>query len=708
MTRPLQILVLLLVLVLEGRAQTFVEGDYQINRKKATAGFEVAELLAGSNITFTWNNTNKTLTLAGSAGTGGTSITTLGTITTGTWTATPITDAYIASAATWNAKQAALVSGTNLKTVNGTSLLGSGNLAVGNVTDGQTLTTGLTFPPTGLKIINDEATDYTVLLLVQGAEQTANHSINFDVMNGTRNLTLGGNLNITANATISGTNTGDQDLTNYVQTGDSPTFNQITLTNGIINSQAGTLSYNFYDIVDSVALPFIAVSLYDDQGTPSLIGSSLFGFRGDGAGSGYQFFQGSTNNFTFEGVLGANTATVSAATFSGSFTGSGANLTNIDAGDIATGTLATARLPTVPVANGGTGATTLTANAVLLGNGTSALQTVAPSTTGNVLTSNGTTWTSAAPTTGANPAGSGSELQFRSSGTAFGAVTNSSVSGGTLTLGNAEALATTPTAYLTLRNTTAATVGVPVQVSPSIVLEGQGWKTTATAASQTVRFRQNVLPVQGTTNPSATLQIQSEINNSGTWANNLTLTSGSSVMLLGVSNGTGEIQFGTTGVNIRNSGGAMLFYNDTMAIGSVGVNLGSDDTIGWASTTGASGSALTVGLWRDANNILAQRNSTNAQTFRLYETDSGANDEYLELTAASGTNLIRPQATGTGTASVVRYHTTTTVFWTSGSGSPESVVTAPVGSLYTRTDGGAATTLYVKESGTGSTGWVAK
>jgi len=43
-----------------------------------------------------------------------------------------------------------------------------------------------------------------------------------------------------------------------------------------------------------------------------------------------------------------------------------------------------------------------------------------------------------------------------------------------------------------------------------------------------------------------------------------------------------------------------------------------------------------------------------------------------------------------------------------GTGSPEGVVTAPVGSLYTRTDGGAGTTLYVKESGTGNTGWVAK
>lgn len=46
--------------------------------------------------------------------------------------------------------------------------------------------------------------------------------------------------------------------------------------------------------------------------------------------------------------------------------------------------------------------------------------------------------------------------------------------------------------------------------------------------------------------------------------------------------------------------------------------------------------------------------------------------------------------------------------WTSGAGSPEGAVTAVVGSMRTRTDGGANTTLYVKESGTGNTGWVAK
>jgi hypothetical protein len=57
---------------------------------------------------------------------------------------------------------------------------------------------------------------------------------------------------------------------------------------------------------------------------------------------------------------------------------------------------------TLPVANGGTGSTTITLNSVMLGNGTSALSSnlVAPGSNGNVLTSNGSTWTSAAPAGG--------------------------------------------------------------------------------------------------------------------------------------------------------------------------------------------------------------------------------------------------------------------------------------------------------------------
>ncbi len=43
-----------------------------------------------------------------------------------------------------------------------------------------------------------------------------------------------------------------------------------------------------------------------------------------------------------------------------------------------------------------------------------------------------------------------------------------------------------------------------------------------------------------------------------------------------------------------------------------------------------------------------------------------------------------------------------------GTGSPENVVTAPVGTLYRNASGGTLTTLYVKTSGSGSGGWTAK
>ena len=45
----------------------------------------------------------------------------------------------------------------------------------------------------------------------------------------------------------------------------------------------------------------------------------------------------------------------------------------------------------------------------------------------------------------------------------------------------------------------------------------------------------------------------------------------------------------------------------------------------------------------------------------------------------------------------------------SGAGSPENAVIGSVGYLFLRTDGGANTTLYVKESGDDTdTGWAAK
>lgn len=58
----------------------------------------------------------------------------------------------------------------------------------------------------------------------------------------------------------------------------------------------------------------------------------------------------------------------------------------------------------VPVADGGTGRSTLTANAVLLGDGTSAVQLISPGADGQVLTSTGSTWQSEAASSGPSQA----------------------------------------------------------------------------------------------------------------------------------------------------------------------------------------------------------------------------------------------------------------------------------------------------------------
>jgi hypothetical protein len=102
------------------------------------------------------------------------------------------------------------------------------------------------------------------------------------------------------------------------------------------------------------------------------------------------------------------------------FSGDGSNLTSINATSITTGTLATGRLTgsytgvtgvgtltagtwnanVISAQYGGTGSANLTADNVILGNGANTVKVVAPGTANNVLTSDGTTWISAAPTGG--------------------------------------------------------------------------------------------------------------------------------------------------------------------------------------------------------------------------------------------------------------------------------------------------------------------
>ncbi len=100
-------------------------------------------------------------------------------------------------------------------------------------------------------------------------------------------------------------------------------------------------------------------------------------------------------------TISAGTATGTALVSTGDTTGQLVLQTNGTTTAVTIGTDQVVTLAqALPAGSGGTGRTSLTANNVLLGNGTSAVNFVAPGTNGNVLMSNGTTWTSATPSGG--------------------------------------------------------------------------------------------------------------------------------------------------------------------------------------------------------------------------------------------------------------------------------------------------------------------
>jgi hypothetical protein len=245
------------------------------------------------------------------------------------------------------------------------------------------------------------------------------------------------------------------------------------------------------------------------------------------------------------------------------------------------------------------------------------------------------------------PAGTGSELQFRSSGSAFGAVTGSSVSGSAITLGDAEAMGVTSTPLMTLRNTTAAAAGAQ-QVSPSLVLEGRGWRTNATAQSQTVRFRQNVLPVQGAASPTATWRLQSEVNESGTWVDGLQVQTDGRILAQA---GTGYPQYtaeGATGFGFRVASDRVDFWGSGSVVATFqagGFNL-SGSLLQWGTFAGMRGD--------QDGGALAFRMGTTAQELHIANTwTSFANKEIAVLGWQSTANVLTigtAKGSGGGTA----------------------------------------------------------
>ena len=187
------------------------------------------------------------------------------------------------------------------------------------------------------------------------------------------NMTVGGNLSV--DGTVSFGSTLDV-VGNTALSGDLDVAGDII--GGLVGNVNGNVTGNLISVTNTVnAGDFISGHTY----TIATVG---------------------TTDFTAIGAASNTVGVIFTATGVGSGTGTATTVTG-NAVNV-TGTIA--------VANGGTGATSLTANSVLLGNGTSALQAVAPSTAGNVLVSDGTTWTSAAQTPAKLSTASGSAPSY--------------------------------------------------------------------------------------------------------------------------------------------------------------------------------------------------------------------------------------------------------------------------------------------------------
>ncbi len=166
-----------------------------------------------------------------------------------------------------------------------------------------------------------------------------------------------------------------------------------------------------------------------------------------------------------------------------------------------------------------------------------------------------------------------------------------------------DAIGVTSTNGLILENTTAAAAGAQ-QRSPGIQLTGQGWKTNATATSQTVDWRIDNLPVQGAANPTSTLVVGSQVNGAG-FVDKLYLTSGNILAVVSSNPGSIVLHYAlSNGSSIQNSGfggrsdaGVVSMISAGTAIlsaaslgGITQANLGSH-ALGWNSSSSA-GSAV--------------------------------------------------------------------------------------------------------------------
>jgi hypothetical protein len=212
--------------------------------------------------------------------------------------------------------------------------------------------------------------------------------VSFD---GSANINLPG-VNIAGNQDTSGNAATATNVAYSGLTGTVPTWNQDTTGNAATATAlqtARTIGGVSFDGTANINLPGVNIAGNQDTTGNAATATNV-------AYSGLTGVVPTWNQDT-TGNAATATALATARTIGGvSFDGT-ANIdlpgVNTAGNQNTTGTAANVT-DTVAVANGGTGATTLTANNLVVGNDTSAVGFIAPGTAGNVLTSNGTIWES--------------------------------------------------------------------------------------------------------------------------------------------------------------------------------------------------------------------------------------------------------------------------------------------------------------------------
>jgi hypothetical protein len=219
---------------------------------------------------------------------------------------------------------------------------------------------------------------------------------------------------------------------------------------------------------------------------------------------------------------------------------------------------------------------------------------------------------------------------------------------------------------LLLQNSTPA-ISTNMQYSPSIVMEGQGWKTAATAGSQSVKFQLFNQPVVGTGNPSGNFNIASSINggayttiltlgSTGTLSVNSSITAGSSVIATGniqsnptatnsnfLSSGTGATTTTTTQLLFGGSSTVYLrvFMRGATAASPAATNSYASFVIGQQAAAVATTGTHTLFAQQVIKPLSITTNTgtlTNSATLYLEDAATGATNNYNLWAAGTGIN----------------------------------------------------------------------